>query len=75
LISSTSDAISETARREALKTDHDIYSEVFIDEVNQQLLNGVLKTEGETVVLLLRQERLKSFSELWRSANLDYYNT
>jgi hypothetical protein len=46
-----------------------------MDEVNQELLNSVLKTEGETVVLLLRQERLKSFSDLWRNANLDFYNT
>ncbi len=67
--------LSETAAREALKTQHDIYQEVFMDEVNQELLNSVLKTEGETVVLLLRQERLKSFSELWRNANLDFYNT
>lgn len=30
----TSDSISETARRESVKTQHDIYQEVFIDEVN-----------------------------------------
>ena len=50
----TSDKITETAKRESVKTEHDIYQEVFIDEVNQQLLNGVLKTDGDTVVLLLR---------------------
>lgn len=33
--STTTDGISETARREAKKTEHDIYQEVFIDEVNQ----------------------------------------
>lgn len=71
----TSDKITETAKRESVKTEHDIYQEVFIDEVNQQLLNGVLKTEGDTVVLLLRQERLKSFMDVWRNTNMDFYNT
>ncbi len=33
-IQSTNQSISEIARREALKTDHDIYTEVFIDEIN-----------------------------------------
>ena len=60
--------------RESKKTEHDVYTEVFMDEVNQELLNSVLKAEGETIVLLLRQERLKSFSDLWRNPNLDFYN-
>ena len=71
----TSAEITETAKRESVKTQSDIYQEVFIDEINGQLLNSVLKTEGDTIVLLMRQERLKSFIDLWRNANLDYYNT
>jgi hypothetical protein len=35
----------------------------------------VQKAEGQVVVMLVRMERLKSFSKLWRSANLDFYNT
>jgi hypothetical protein len=35
----------------------------------------VIKAEGETVVLLLKQDRLKEFSDLWRDANLDFYST
>ena len=35
----------------------------------------MLKQDGELVVVLVRQERLKKFSEVWRQANLDYYNT
>jgi hypothetical protein len=46
--------LTETVLRESKKSEHDIYNEVFMDEVNQELLNSVLKTEGETVVLLLR---------------------
>lgn len=67
--------MTETVLRESKKTEHDVYTEVFMDEVNQELLNSVFKAEGETIVLLLRQERLKSFSDLWRNANLDFYNT
>ena len=65
----------EVARREAQKSEDDIYEEVFIDEVNQEMLKNVLKQDGEIIVVLMRQERLKKFSEVWRQANLDYYNT
>ena len=63
------------AIQEATKTEDDIYQEVFIDEVNQELLKNILKQEGEVIVVLMRQERLKKFSDVWRQANLDYYNT
>ena len=57
------------------KTEDDIYDEVFIDEVNQELLKSVMGADGDIIVLLLRQERLKRFTDVWRQANLDYYNT
>lgn len=34
LSKSTTEFISETAKREAKKTEHDIYTEVFMDEIN-----------------------------------------
>lgn len=34
-----------------------------------------MKQEGEIIVVLMRQERLKGFSDVWRQANLDFYNT
>ena len=43
LKSSASEAISEAAKRESQKTEKDIYNEVFIDEINQELLNSVMK--------------------------------
>ena len=43
--------------------------------MNQELLKNILKQEGEVIVVLMRQERLKKFSEVWRQANHDYYNT
>ena len=63
------------AKREASKTEDDIYEEVFIDEVNQELLKNVQKQDGQIVIVLCRQERLKKFSDVWRQANLDFYNT
>ncbi len=63
------------AKREASKTEDDIYEEVFIDEVNQELLKNVQKQDGSIVIVLCRQERLKKFSDVWRQANLDFYNT
>jgi len=67
--------VLEAAKREASKTEDDIYEEVFMDEVNQEILKNVLKQDGEIIVVLMRQERLKKFSEVWRQANLDYYKT
>lgn len=75
LLSSASEAISEAAKRESQKSEKDIYNEVFIDEINQELLNSVMKTQGDTVVLLVKKDRLLSFSDVWKDANLDYYNT
>ena len=34
--------------------DDDIYREVVFDEVNQELMKAVQKSEGDTIVLLLR---------------------
>ncbi len=42
------------AKREASKTEDDIYEEVFIDEVNQELLKNVQKQDGEIVIVLCR---------------------
>ena len=44
----------EKAKREAQKTENDIYEEVFIDEVNQEMLKNVMKQEGEIIVVLMR---------------------
>lgn len=46
--------IQEKAQKEAARTQHDIYQEVFIDEINQQLLNSVQKADGEVVIMLMR---------------------
>ena len=46
-----------------------------MDEINDELLKSAQKCDGDIVVMLLRQERLNSFSKLWRQANLDYYQT
>ena len=43
--------------------------------MNQEILKSILKQEGEIIVVLMRQERLKKFSEVWRQANLDFYKT
>ena len=43
LKSSASEAISEAAKRESQKSEKDIYNDVFIDEINQELLNSVMK--------------------------------
>jgi hypothetical protein len=48
---------------------------VVIDEINEELLKSAQKCEGDVVVMLMRQERLKSFESMWRNANLDYYQT
>lgn len=65
--------VQTVAQKEAKRTKDDIYREVVFDEVNQELMKAVQKAEGETIVLLLRQERIKSFTDLWKTTNMDYY--
>ena len=67
------DSLDLIAREEAKRSEYDIYEEVFIDEVNAQLLESVEKANGDIVVVLMRQERLKKFAKLWKAQNLDYY--
>lgn len=46
-----------------------------MDEINQQLLTQVQKADGDTVMMLIRQERLKSFQNLWIQTNHDFYQS
>jgi hypothetical protein len=46
--------IDEVAEKEAKRTQSDIYNEVVLDEVNDQILKSVQKAKGEVIVLLLR---------------------
>mmetsp|Transcript_34986 Transcript_34986/g.26113 ORF Transcript_34986/g.26113 Transcript_34986/m.26113 type:complete len:266 (+) Transcript_34986:252-1049(+) len=67
--------LQEQAMREANKGEEDVRREVFIDEVNEELLKSAQKCKGTIVVMLMRKERLKDFEKLWRAANLDFYST
>ena len=73
--SDLNDAVLAAAKKESKRSVDDIYSEVVIDEVNNELLKAIQKADGDTVMVLLRQERLGSFEKLWRQTNLDYYQT
>jgi len=53
--------IDELASKESKRTPVDVYNEVVFDEVNDELMKSVQKASGETIVMLIRQERLKSF--------------
>lgn len=46
-----------------------------IDEINEELLKSAQKAEGKVIVMLMKQERLKSFKKMWTEANLDFYQT
>ena len=60
------DLVSEVAMKEAIKTPDQIYDEVVIDEINEELLKSAQKSDGDVIVMLMRQERLKSFEQLWK---------
>lgn len=68
-------SLESTAAKEAKRELGDIYTEVVVDEVNNELLKKVQAADGESVVLLLRQERLRSFEKLWMTAHMDFYQT
>jgi len=67
--------LDDLASKESQRKLSDIYSEVVIDEVNDELMKKVQEADGQTVVLLIRQERIKSFEKLWRDTNVDFYQT
>ena len=67
--------LSTTARSESLKSAEDLYEQIVLEEVNEELLKSAQKCEGEVVVMLVRQERLKGLTLMWRGAHLDYYQT
>ena len=46
--------VSDTARVEALKSAEDIYQQIVIDEVNEELLKSAQKCEGDVIVMLVR---------------------
>jgi hypothetical protein len=72
---SSLEEVQQRAKVEALKSADTIYEEVVMDEINDELLKSAQKCDGDIVVMLLRQERLSSFSKLWKQANLDFYQT
>ena len=67
--------IDELASKESKRTPVDVYNEVVFDEVNDELMKSVQKASGDTIIMLIRQERLRSFSKLWVAANPDFYQT
>lgn len=58
---SSLDLVSEVALKQSVKTPDQIYDEVVIDEINEELLKSAQKCDADVVVMLMRQERLKSF--------------
>jgi len=54
--------IDELASKESKRTPVDVYNEVVFDEVNDELMKSVQKASGDTIIMLIRQERLRSFS-------------
>ena len=67
--------LSNLADQKASRSVTDIYQEVVFDEINDELMKKVQKSEGDIVVLLMRQERMKSFEKLWVTTNMDFYQT
>ena len=67
--------LDDLASKESQRKLSDIYSEVVIDEINDELMKKVQEADGQTVVMLMRQERIQSFEKLWRDTNVDFYQT
>lgn len=67
--------MDDLASKESRRKLSDIYSEVVIDEVNDELMKKVQEADGPTIVMLVRQERVKSFEKLWKDTNVDFYQT
>lgn len=38
-------------------------------------MKKVQEADGQTIVMLMRQERIKSFEKLWKNVNVDFYQT
>ena len=55
------------------KTHEQIYQEIFIDEINQELLKNINKCEGKIVDVLVNKERVSSFEKLWKNTYEEHY--
>lgn len=55
------------------KSDDQIYQEVFIDEINAEMIKNINKCEGTIINVLLKEERLSSFEKLWENTFEDHY--
>lgn len=63
------------SKQNHLKTVDNVYDQVIIDEVNEELMKSVQKQEAPVVVLLLRNERIPAFKVMWEKTNQDFYQT
>jgi hypothetical protein len=61
------------SKQSHLKTVDNVYDQVIIDEVNEELMKSVQKQTAPVVVLLLRNERIPAFKTMWEKTNFDYY--
>lgn len=55
------------------KSVEEIYQQVVVDEINEEIYNNVEKSKGDLCVLVLDNERLLSFSKLWKGMNPLFY--
>lgn len=47
-------SLDAVAKKESVRSHGDIFNEVIIDEINEQLHKSIQKAEGEIIVLLIR---------------------
>jgi len=55
------------------KSVEEIYQQVVVDEINEVIYNNVENSKGDVCVLVLDNERLLTFSKLWRDMNPLFY--
>lgn len=55
------------------KTKEQIHQEVFIEEINQELIKNINKCEGCVVNVLMKNERISSFEKLWMHTFEEHY--
>ena len=55
------------------KTHEQIFQEIFIDEINEELLKNINKWEGNIVDVVMNKERVPSFERLWKNTFEEHY--
>lgn len=66
-------SVTSSILQKESKTKEEIYQEVYIDEINQELIKNINKWEGNIINLIIQKERVSAFETMWKNTFEEHY--